>query len=833
MTMKTFISLFFLLPALTAIGAIPPPIQSTQLTTNVAKASPSNSVFRVTNSVTGMGDWVLLPSASSGGASNAVSTIQSNGVTVTTSATNLNLSDGTNVAWKITNSPDGNVSVSAHLNPAVTTGASNYTDARLGGFVQNLNGQATNLTVKSAAGTSGALTVNTNELVLTNGVAGIGTNDPQATLHVVGNGSNTNLLSVGTVQTNNLFNVDTNGNAWTYRGFRRETNSVYQDDEFVTEAHLQEAILELQGATYFLQTNAHPVISGTRATRLDRETDQWLTNALGVGSNLVAIWFSTNFVSGGVIPSGPYDLHIHAAKSSAGPGIYIGFDIVRTNGLGIVTVLSGETNIMPGDIIEHDFNLGAIITTPLVVSPTDYIGVRFYAVRTAGAVSLFTHVGGTTDSHFNTPSLGGGSGSTTIDVRTNGVSANSTANIINFVKGTNTQVLATNMGSGVVDVSVQATGGGGLTFSQSSITSTNPMVIDLDGTIFQTVELTNDAFFQATNLAAAKIVKVKVEAGSTNRLLSFIPEWRFNSAELPSILESNRSAMLTVQSWGTTNQTVTVDWKYLYSSLWTPSNMDFYPMLWYDPDALTGASNSAVSLWTDKGALLNNLVQGTGAQQPVLYTNFLNSKSVVLFDPTSTRRRLTLFSAATNINYTRVTFLAVVCPLAYGAMTSPNQGYSANAIWANGHAGQGTDVGFGVGAVGGIPRFVNYSETTALYTIDTTNLAAVGNWYIASSVMNGATATTASYTKLYVNGLELNSQSTAAGVSGNLNDSLMGDEPTFGVNAYNGYVAEFIVCSNILDSVVTAKTEGYFAHKFGLQNTLPKNHPYKKSAPMF
>lgn len=55
--MKTLIAFVLCLICGTLEAAFLPPYQPTQLTTNVAKASASNSVFCVTNAVTGMGEW--------------------------------------------------------------------------------------------------------------------------------------------------------------------------------------------------------------------------------------------------------------------------------------------------------------------------------------------------------------------------------------------------------------------------------------------------------------------------------------------------------------------------------------------------------------------------------------------------------------------------------------------------------------------------------------------------------------------------------------------------------------------------------------------------------
>lgn len=541
-----------------------------------------------------------------GNVTNALSIISSNGTVIALGVTNLDFIDGTNAAWKITNVPSGDVHVAVHVNPgiwingsnltfqiatacsnlsyqiglassnlsySIGTDSTNYTDSRSvnasnlsytigangtnyidtsitalsnnvnGAFIKNLNGLGTNTTIRSPlGGTSIALTVDTNALVVTNGSVGIGTNNPirifhvrndpatpvrserassssiaghiemynsdttdgnavsldflgdstgvgaspgiafgtvrnlltthdhatragdmafltlspsgnlekmrikslgqvgigtnnpQARLHVVGDGTMTNLIQAGTTLSDLQFAVNTNGQVFASNGFRLDTNVTFADNEWVTEEHLQAALLTLEGATYFVQTNDHPVVSGTKATRLTKQTtDQYFTNVLSAGSNQLVIWLSTNFVSSGIIPAGNYDFHIHARKTSAGPDAIIGFDLVRTNGSGISTLANGETNAIPSTT-ESDFLLSLHLDAPVLVSTTDYIGIRYYAIRGGGAVSVITHVGGVTDSHFTTPNLanGGGGTSTSFGVSSNGTTF-TTATNLNFV----------------------------------------------------------------------------------------------------------------------------------------------------------------------------------------------------------------------------------------------------------------------------------------------------------------------------------------------------------------------------------------------------------------
>lgn len=712
--MKNLTVLFFLASSLLLSGAIPPPIQSNSWSTN----PPGTPVIGQDNlSITNKGsttNWTFfgfgpktvarlmdvsnIVTVASGAATNAVSQIQSNGVTIASGVTNLNFVDGTNISWKVTNS--GAVSVSAHLNPAVTTGASNYTDARVSGlsnalngaFIANLNGIGTNTTLFSPSGGSGAaLTVDTNTLIVTNGFVGIrtaaegwvlkvqgdifaksnivfdssgsayntnlvrsviyasgaggtsypfleaghlilqsrssglardiilltgigdsptntmvfdrngrlgiNTNFPQARLHVVGSGIVSNVVQIGTTAIDPIAFITTNGAYFGSNGFRLSTNANFEDQEWITEKRLQDVLQAREGATYFLQTNAHPVVAGTRLTQITQGSNQFMTNALSTGSNFVAVWLSTNFVTSGIIPAGRYDLHIHCYKTGGGPDVAIGFDLVRTNGAGIVTLANGETNVVANQV-ETDFTLSLHLDTAVVVSTTDYIGVRYYAIKSGAAVNLITHVGGTTDSHFSTPNLGQTGSSSVFTVRTNGVSASTTATVINFVKGTNSQVLATNMGSGVVDVAVHITGSsssGSLSVSSngtsvvtaatnlnfvnftrmtnasgnvsidaspvhSTLTYAGTVTLDFNGDSYKTVSLTGDIIFQTSNLSAGKALAVRVVADGSARTLTFPATWKFLGAAAPSAINASKVAVLSVTSFGTTDADVIAAW---------------------------------------------------------------------------------------------------------------------------------------------------------------------------------------------------------------------------------------------------------------------------------
>ena len=186
--------------------------------------------------------------------------------------------------------------------------------------------------------------------------------------------------------------------------FRLDLGTSFQDAEYITELRLDAAMANLAGHSYFFWTNAHPTVVSTRAANDVTTTDQFLTNVLANGSNFVATWLSTNFVSSGIIKAGPYNFHIHGFKTQDAPLASLGWDLVRTNGSGIETLGTGDTTAGVFST-EASYTLHVHLNSDLMVSTNDLIGARFYVTKTGGGVNWITHVGGATDSQLETPSL--------------------------------------------------------------------------------------------------------------------------------------------------------------------------------------------------------------------------------------------------------------------------------------------------------------------------------------------------------------------------------------------------------------------------------------------
>lgn len=267
--------------------------------------------------------------------------------------------------------------------------------------------------------------------------------------------------------------------------------------------------------------------------------------------------------------------------------------------------------------------------------------------------------------------------------------------------------------------------------------------------------------------------------------------------------------------------------------LWNPTNMTDAPLLWYIGDNIVDTNNAPVSLWTNNGSSSFDLNQSTSAQKPVLNTNFLNSHSVVLFDPTVTSRRLALASGSANITFLRAYCFTVVKPRAYPSYAFES-GYAAANIFGNGHGGFTADlsIGFGNYTPDGTNRFVTWSEKSGNgYNI---NCGPMGssldqintNWLIVDSVTDNIPSSNQVYsaTNIYASVPSTGSDFI------NIHDSFMGHEPNFG-SPINAYVAEFLLYSNTVVSSNILKIEGYYAWKYNLQTNLPLAHPYRYFKP--
>lgn len=355
--MKNLTLFFFLASALILSGAIPPPIQSSQLTTNVPKPSGVQSVFVVTNATSGMGEWLLLSSLS-GSVTNALSVIQKNGTTIASGVTNLDFVDGTNISISITNAPAGSVHFSANLNPLVWINASNFT------FVV---GQA-NSNLSYAIGLEATNYTDSRAVALSNLAYVIGANGTNFTYSIGANGTNFAYL-IGANSTNFAYAIGANGTNFGYLIGANSTNFGYLigangtnfgyliglNSTNYTDIQLGAYVKNLSGNATNLTVRA-PVGGPSLALTVETNVVVVTNGFVGVGTNAPTRKF--NLVNDAATP-----LRVQRASSSSIAGTMEMYNMETTDGNAMTYDFLGDTTGAGASVGTAFGSLRSIMTT--------------------------------------------------------------------------------------------------------------------------------------------------------------------------------------------------------------------------------------------------------------------------------------------------------------------------------------------------------------------------------------------------------------------------------------------------------------------------------------
>jgi hypothetical protein len=239
------------------------------------------------------------------------------------------------------------------------------------------------------------------------------------------------------------------------------------------------------------------------------------------------------------------------------------------------------------------------------------------------------------------------------------------------------------------------------------------------------------------------------------------------------------------------------------TGFWTPAQIT--TALWLDAaDESTITLNSTtVSQWNDKSGNGRNFSQATAGSQPVYSTSALNGKNVVNFVSTDALTR-----AAIPFNDLGNNSLYVV-----GNRTGGNA-YNVAVIISRA-AGRTRNMLFGDG-----------STYWGVYTASSP-VGFVGATYkICEIIANQAT----NAFLYYQDGTSQGSAGTIdTGTVFSDNNCYLGNDQ-YG-SSLEGNIAEVIFCDEKNTDSDRQKIEGYLAHKWGMQASLPNDHPYKSSAP--
>jgi len=232
-------------------------------------------------------------------------------------------------------------------------------------------------------------------------------------------------------------------------------------------------------------------------------------------------------------------------------------------------------------------------------------------------------------------------------------------------------------------------------------------------------------------------------------------------------------------------------------------------VLWLDgaDPAGTGVAPSngaSVTTWVDKSGSGNS---GTGGTAPSYNSSGINSKGVVSFNGSTaylnsqdlySNRSFSIFMIIRRQG-SMPGFTGLLC----GSSASPNQ----NMTFA---FRNNTDITLG---------FYYNDLDYASFPDYTGNTSTEPAYIIEGTYTPGARV-------LYLNGTQ---------VASDANSTNLGSDPGPVIGGYsgqrfNGFIGDIVILNGIPDSTSRQQVEGYLAWKWGLQATLPANHPYKNGA---
>lgn len=266
---------------------------------------------------------------------------------------------------------------------------------------------------------------------------------------------------------------------------------------------------------------------------------------------------------------------------------------------------------------------------------------------------------------------------------------------------------------------------------------------------------------------------------------------------------------------------------------WIPTQMGTNTLsVWLKSSAgistVTSGTTNYVATWDDQSGNNNNASQGTLVNMPQ-YLPSSDPESISGYNGikfTTTNILDIAHSTTLNMNTDGMSVFFVMNPTSFGVSSG---GLTKSYL---------------------IDKFAAVSSTYQFFTTDTrtaTQPEAGLGFFGASAV--GSTSSSISLNNYQISGfVTCVSGVTNSNVSGfwvngsNKGDIVIGtgtdNTGTFRIGAtgtsdwaYNGMVAEVIVCKGEVSQDNRQKIEGYLAHRYGIWPSLPTNHPYRTIAP--
>jgi hypothetical protein len=235
--------------------------------------------------------------------------------------------------------------------------------------------------------------------------------------------------------------------------------------------------------------------------------------------------------------------------------------------------------------------------------------------------------------------------------------------------------------------------------------------------------------------------------------------------------------------------------------------------VWLRADAITGLSDGdPVAAWTDQSGNTNNAAQVASGNRPTYQTSGLNGLPTLRFDGVDDHF---LIASNAGLEPQALSIFAVVVPTTAGHPHGRD-------VFVMNHTAAPPYASYGIDLVGG-NTWQMVSSHNGIFTPRPGSATTLGQPDLLSGVWNAGPNMT-----LHVDG----AQTMTSNVTGSI--AYNGDPISVGTwlgglatNSFGGDIAEILFYDTALSTDDRQLVEGHLGWKYGLQEQLPIDHPYR------
>lgn len=254
--------------------------------------------------------------------------------------------------------------------------------------------------------------------------------------------------------------------------------------------------------------------------------------------------------------------------------------------------------------------------------------------------------------------------------------------------------------------------------------------------------------------------------------------------------------------------------------VWTPASLTVMPKIWLDDSSGINVVNGKVASWQSRGSVLGAFTQSAAAAQPV--QSGLNGRKVVEFDGIDD---VLVVSSGSLLNVFRSVGSGWVFVVAAGSMVGYQQFFEAGTAVSSG------TTRIGVGILDDAPYLVaRRLDSVGAQLLESSVQMQDAAYHIICGRVDWAGAAAS----ISVDAAHLTTSS--AFLTKGLTQNTASSRLTLGASVGFAYakvkVAAVIAGAGSFPSAAELqKLEGWAAHRYGLTDLLPADHPYKEVAP--